>query len=98
MVPQTREQRCLLVDAVDEKVLVLAVLLDGKHVVCGQVLAEADGPETSACICIVGVVVSPLEVLVVRANRQNILQGSREEGGGSTRFNESWLRGNITQL
>ena len=60
-------------DAVDVKVLALAVLFDGEHVLRGQVLAEADGPKAPTSTRVVGIVVTTPEVVVVSVNSQHFL-------------------------
>ena len=62
--------------------LVLAVVLHGKHLLGGQVRAEVDGAKTSSGIGSVrGILVAPLEVVGVLAHHQDVLLVREREGG-----------------
>ena len=67
--------------------LILAVVLHGKHLLGGQVRAEVDGAKTSSGIGGVrGIVVAPLEVVGVLAHSQDVLLV--RERGRETRKSE----------
>ena len=80
MLPQLGQQAGLRVDGLDVSLLVLAVVLHGKHLLGGQVRAEVDGAKTSSGIGSVrGVVVAALEVVRVLAHRQDVLLVTERE-------------------
>ena len=80
MLPQLGQQAGLRVDGLDVSLLVLAVVLHGKHLLGGQVRAEVDGAKTSSGIGSVrGVVVAALEVVGVLAHRQDVLLVTERE-------------------
>ena len=67
MVSQPRQHLRLCLNRLDEAVIVLDVALDGKEVVGGEVFCESDRAETATLEIIIGIVVTILIVVAIRA-------------------------------